>query len=398
VLAVPVGESVVLYDPPVRKTHVLNTTAAAFLAECDGTASLDDIAVRLGQRFGVGADEVRRGLLALLPALDDAGLFGDVPPHTRDRSRYEELPPPSGLDRRHRRLVDEREWVWRSEPLGALGFEFEVCTDDRELATYLEPVLASLRRDAPPTHRYVVRARAGASAGSTPDPARRLDLTLDGRAVQRQGTPPTLATQLLWHINRMSVAASADRVVLHAAGAAAGGRTVLLPATPESGKSTLVAGLVRRGFSYLSDESVALVPGTTTVEPYPKAISLDRGSWEVLAALRPTRPGVEPYEPATWHVPPADVGRPPTGDAADVDVIVFPTYDPGAATTLTPVEPVDALVLLLANAFDFDALGQAGLDALTRLATTVPAYCLVSSDLDEAVDVVTTTLTAKASR
>jgi hypothetical protein len=79
-------------------------------------------------------------------------------------------------------------------------------------------------------------------------------------------------------------------------------------------------------------------------------------------------------------------------------VIVFPTYEAGSTTSLTPVEPVDALVRLLANAFDFDALGQEGLNALAHLATTVPAHRLVSSDLDEAVDVVTTTLTAEASR
>jgi hypothetical protein len=173
-----------------------------------------------------------------------------------------------------------------------------------------------------------------------------------------------------------------------------GGRTVLLPATPESGKSTLVAGLARRGFTYLSDESVALVPGSTTVEPYPKAISLDRGSWEVHAALRPTRPGVERFEATTWHVPPAEVGRVQMGDsgAAPVDLIAFPTYEAGAATTCTPVGPVEALVALLANAFDFDELGQRGLDALALLATSVPSYRLLSSDLDEAVDTVSSTL------
>jgi hypothetical protein len=389
-LAAAIDDRVVVYDQAARTSHVLNLTAAAFLDQCDGQQTIDQIAVDLGRAFDTDPDRIRTDLRQVVADLDDAGLLGDRSPdrpHPPDRER---LPRPSELTALHHRLVDRRDWAWQSGTLVALGFSFDLSTDDPELGRHLERVLGPLRGTGEPRHRYVAaaghqtnRRRRVEEIDATSEP--RLDLTLDGRTIRRNLSRASLTSYLLWHINRLSVAATPDRVILHAAGAAAAARTVILPGSPESGKSTLVTALVQHGFSYLSDESVAVVPRSRVVEPYPKSITLDRGSWDVHASLRPSHPTADEFESGSWQVQPDDVRPDSIGSSGPVDLIIFPKYEAGAETTCTALSGVDTLVELLTHAFDFDTLGQLGLDTLTSLAEQIPAYRLVSSDLSRAV-------------
>ena len=68
-------------------------------------------------------------------------------------------------------------------------------------------------------------------------------------------------------------------------------RVVLLPGVSNAGKSTLVAGLVRAGARYLTDEAACLDHETLVVRPFPKAIALDPGSFPL---FEPARPVVDP--------------------------------------------------------------------------------------------------------
>ena len=65
------------------------------------------------------------------------------------------------------------------------------------------------------------------------------------------------------------------QVFVHAGAVAWQGRAIIIPGASLSGKSTLVAELVRAGATYLSDE-FAVLDGCGLVYPYPKAIALRR--------------------------------------------------------------------------------------------------------------------------
>lgn len=67
-----------------------------------------------------------------------------------------------------------------------------------------------------------------------------------------------------------------SRIFVHAGVVAQGGRAMLLPAPSFSGKTTLVAELVRRGAVYYSDE-FAVLDGEGLVHPYPKPLSIRNG-------------------------------------------------------------------------------------------------------------------------
>jgi hypothetical protein len=218
------------------------------------------------------------------------------------------------------------------------------------------------------------------------------------RRVTRRGNrlfevddPADLPAMLLWWVNRVMCFETLDHVMVHAGVVAtADGRAVVLPAPQESGKTTLTAGLVRRGLRYLSDEAAALDPATGQVDPYPKALSIEEGSWAVLADLRPDLPSdLERFAARQWHVDPRWI-RPDAiheGPAAP-DLIILPRYEAGAATTLEPISPAEAVAAMAEEAFVLGHHGQAGLEALGRLATSSRCYRLLNGDLDEAVDAV----------
>jgi hypothetical protein len=66
---------------------------------------------------------------------------------------------------------------------------------------------------------------------------------------------------------------AADRIFVHAGVVAWQARALLLPGTSFSGKSTLVAALVRAGATYYSDE-YAVLDACGRVHPYPRALQM----------------------------------------------------------------------------------------------------------------------------
>jgi hypothetical protein len=384
VLSARLEDGVVLYDPGARVSHVLNRSAAAVWDVCDGRAA-SEITDAVVVRFGADQDAVQRDVDSLLASLGEAGLLeGSDPP--KPPRPLADLPRPSDLEHHHARLSDAGRWTWLSPTYAAMDFCFSVRVDDEGLRAFLQPILESLQTDGRgDAHRYAIRR----------DRRGRLVATLDGHLIRRTSDAPAMARFLLWHVNRMAVEGTRRRLVLHAAGAAAEGRVVILPATANSGKSTLVAELVARGLDYLSDESLALDPTGEVVRPYPRSISLDPGSWPVLPHLRPVEPGVdEAFHRSSWQVPPQRIRPSCISGPGTLALAIFPHYVSDAPTTLEPLSPTEALVELLANSFDFPTLGQRGMDRLARLATETPVFELRSGSLEQAADAVQRALAA----
>jgi hypothetical protein len=80
---------------------------------------------------------------------------------------------------------------------------------------------------------------------------------------------------------RLCVAArTAERVFVHAGVVGLGGRAILIPGRSRSGKTTLVAELVRLGALYYSDE-FAVLDEAGRVHPFAKALSVREGNCSV---------------------------------------------------------------------------------------------------------------------
>lgn len=178
-------------------------------------------------------------------------------------------------------------------------------------------------------------------------------------------------------------------LVIHAAVLERGGRAFILPAPPGSGKSTLCAALVCRGWRLLSDELCLVRPADLALVPLPRPVSLKNASigvirgWDPQAVLGPAVPETSKGTIAHMRAPTASVAA--AGNMARATHIVFPRYEAGAATSLTPVAKARLFTRVADNAFNYTVLGDTGFDTLGRLVDSCAGLDFCYSSLDEAI-------------
>lgn len=194
-----------------------------------------------------------------------------------------------------------------------------------------------------------------------------------------------------WGLN-WCVANRAHRyLMIHAAVLERGGRAVILPAPPGSGKSTLCAALAHRGWRLLSDELTLVRPEDGLIVPLPRPISLKNASIGVMrgyleqpvfsTAVDDTMKGTVAHLRA-----PADaVAR--SAECARPAWIVFPRYQAGARSTLEALPHAASHMDMAKNAFNYSLLGARGFDMLADLVGSVRSYRYTYSALDDAMAV-----------
>ena len=278
--------------------------------------------------------------------------------------------------------VPEPGRTWTSGACRALEHSFTVAAPHgRGFPEELEPVVTGLRAVGNGltgrTCRYAVRQVA--------DEHQPYTLFADEERLASGRQAVDLTPTLAWHINRSAVDRSLDQyVLLHASAAALAGVTVILPADEESGKSTTVAGLLRNGFDYITDEIVAMDPSTGEVTPFPKALSIDPGAWALFPECRPR------HEPERWRTQwqvSADLlgARTVRGRAPAPRLIVFPKYVQGAITSLTPISKGEAVQELARMSFGFKGVAGRNLQLFGALVPRATVARLTIGQLDAAV-------------
>ena len=249
-----------------------------------------------------------------------------------------------------------------------------------DIADYAEGLLAPLVATEPARHMYSV-------IDDGPSFQRRFALYCDGQFVVRTADEPEVVAFLLWHLNHATVTASDRYLIVHAAVAAHHGSAILLPAAMDSGKSTLVAGLVQRGCAYLTDEAAAIDPATRQIAPYPKPISIDPGSWTVLADLRPDLEArFQPFVHDQWHVVPDSIRPGATGEPCAARLVVSPRFEAGARTTLEPMSRAQTVLTLAEHAFNFASHAAEGLHTLAEVVRGCECYRLTIGSHEAACD------------
>jgi hypothetical protein len=123
-------------------------------------------------------------------------------------------------------------------------------------------------------------------SAQTAPPLRRYSIAADGerfivaRARRRSSPASSVGTAAELVVDDVEVALSRaleGRILVHAGAVVWRGRAILLPGRSGSGKSELVAALVRAGAEYLSDE-FAVLDREGKVHPYPRPLALRRPS------------------------------------------------------------------------------------------------------------------------
>jgi len=382
-VVVPVDNETVAYDPQADVLHHLDRTASTVWSRLDGNVTLQTLAERIAAEYGSAEATVFRDILDLAGALWGRGLLRGSPANPTGPARQ-----PMGLGIDSGPLSTPlSELGLHGQPLPdaphrtgcyhALEHVFDIATNDVAVQNYLHDVLIDLTyAGVGEPARYELLDLGGADS-------RHYLVRCNGKPVTATDWLDRALAVLLWRINAEVVRRSTPRyTIVHAAAAVLHGVAVLLPAPAESGKTTTVAGLVRAGFGYLTDEAVAIDPATLLAQPYPKALSVDRGSWEVLADLRP--PHADRVA-GQWQLPSRLIRPNAVSGPAPVRFVVTPAYAAGSTTRLEPISPGEMLVGLADCTFQFQDDAQRNLTVLARVVTSADCYRLIVGDLDRAV-------------
>lgn len=257
----------------------------------------------------------------------------------------------------------------------AHGLAFSVVTNVRGLPSHLERAFAPFRDGGEPDTLYSLLERVEGDRTH-------YQLHLDDRLLTTAESSSDAIRDLVRSVNREMMLASPESLFLHSSAVERAGVAVLLPGTQDAGKTTTAAGLARDGFRYLTDEVVVLDPTSLVVRPFAKPLSVDPGSWDVLADLRPA--GDDAFSSVQWQVPAHAFGQDAVAPASQPGLVIFPRYEAGAATALAPVTPAEALMELASHCLNLFDHGPRGLAALAGVVTRCRSYRLTVGSLGEA--------------
>jgi hypothetical protein len=177
---------------------------------------------------------------------------------------------------------------------------------------------------------------------------------------------------------------------IHAGVVASGERCTLLPAATGSGKTSLTAALVHRGFRYFSDEVALLGPGFL-VTPMPLAMGIKSTGWDLMTAYYPGILSLPVHlrndaKELRYIRPSADALE---KDPLPVSHIIFPHHVAGAPTSIERVPRSAALGHLMGECLALRLrLDPENVGRLMSWIGGIECFALTFSSLDEAVECV----------
>ena len=270
--------------------------------------------------------------------------------------------------------LEELSWAYRSSSYRALNLAFGIRCATAEVGLYLDHVLSGLKSEEQTPEVWY----------SIADPPRGSDrlcsLYFGSELIAQTHSEAFAIHTLLWHLNAATVERADPYVVLHAGGVALGNEGVIISGPSGAGKTTLTAALVRAGFSYLTDEALAIDPKTGLLQPYPKALTIQQGSWELLADMRPPPSDLSLH---VWHVAPADIRPNAIASPTPPTLVLLPTRE--GATDMEELSRAETAVQLAQHCFGFPAGATPTLPVLADLLVRCRCFRLSTVDLGRAV-------------
>lgn len=196
---------------------------------------------------------------------------------------------------------------------------------------------------------------------------------------------------LEWGMNWVVANHAHQYLILHAASIEKDGRAAILPGPPGSGKSTLCAALVNRGWRLLSDELTLIDPADGSLLALARPINLKNESIGVIRNFVPdgvlSHPAHDTVKGTVALLkPPADSVR-RVDQRARAGWIVLPEFQPGADAELSPRPRADSFIDLGRNAFNYSIHGKVGFRTLAEVIDASACFRFRYSRLDDAIAV-----------
>ena len=247
--------------------------------------------------------------------------------------------------------LDQIDWPIRLSIL-AYGVRVGVRADDSRIA-------AGLAQHLPPGAEQLEFCDGGRvySLVTHDDNAEqpRGSMYVDGRLCARRVALPALLDAFEANVQLHVAEMAPERVFVHAGVVGYRGRAIVLPGRSFSGKTTLVAELVRAGAEYYSDEYAAL-DAAGAVHAYPRP----------LAVRRAGEPGVTKFDVGALG------GRAGTAPLP-VGLIMVSTFQPGAEWNPRRLSLGQGIQALLANTVPARRIPETVLTTLRQVVQMGPA-------------------------
>lgn len=194
---------------------------------------------------------------------------------------------------------------------------------------------------------------------------------------------------LEWGLNWCVSTQAHQFLIIHAAVVEKNGLAAILPAPPGSGKSTLAAALVLSGWRLLSDELTLIDRKSGLIQPLPRPVSLKNQSIEVIRQFDIgafiNRASHDTIKGTVAHMRPPRDSVMRQHEPAQPRWVIFPKWEVGASTRLTPRSQAQTFMFLAQNAFNYSHLGADGFRVGTSLIDQCHCFDFRYSKLDEAI-------------
>jgi len=196
---------------------------------------------------------------------------------------------------------------------------------------------------------------------------------------------------LEWGVNWCVAAHAHQYLILHAAVIERGGRAVILPAPPGSGKSTLCAALITCGWRLLSDELGMYDIQSSRIYGMARPLNLKNRSIEIIRDFAPQATMTAPVPDTTKGTvclmrPPDDSVR-RKSEPANPAWIVLPRYVPNASAALAHHSSAKTFMLLAEQSFNYEVHGAQGFNAIGDLVDQCECYQFTYSRIEDAIAV-----------
>ena len=262
--------------------------------------------------------------------------------------------------------------------LGAI--DVAVSSDLREVLDCFSSLYAQFRHEGPPSDR-TVRMEVRKSSRWR----RRYDIYGDGQTVRRNRRVKELLPFLEWAINARVIATRSDYLQLHAATLALDGQGVILTGSPGAGKSTLAAGLAARGWRYLCDEFALIDPLTLRAAPFPKALCIKAGSFDVVRSVNLKLAGdgyhVKGFKGPVGYVSAPGISNSKSVESVPVRTIVFLNYAGGVEPQAYSVPRYRAVLGLAGQTLNRNVFGVRTASILSQLVKGAACWGLDSGEI-----------------
>ena len=375
--AIPLQDDLVVVKEGSSDLFVLNGTAQLIWKYWREGHDLHGITKRLSRLFAISGDKIASDIQQALAEWQETGLIGKEPSGvtTKHEIAPNELLSGQGTSS----SITEQ---WHSEQ----NYQFFDCIihmrfATEEIAKSLHPLFSHLSAaDFQDLETITLDVIGGEN---------NYELQESGVHVFSSSSLDALAMGVTSCVIQRVYHSGDNLIGMHAGAVAYNDHCIVMPGASGSGKSTITAALVHAGLTYLSDEVVPLDRTTLNAVPIPLCLNIKAGSIPVLSSHFGNFDRPKEYthgQRSVYYQQPWNYSKNPMLKRYPVMLMVFPRYEKGAATTLTPLSATVALQRLISTkSLVSKPTDIANIEKLVYWIQNTPAFELKFESLHSAV-------------